>query len=74
MRTTLPTCILAGASFFLLTGYEGGCGEPPILDNNGFDLWCGDELCHWSTDKGAVERVPTWHSGDVGGTFSGMRL
>jgi hypothetical protein len=65
---TLRTLALATISFLLLTGYNS-CD--PILDNNGFDLWCGDELCFWEVEKGDVERVATWHSGDHGVSMVG---
>jgi hypothetical protein len=47
---------------------SGGCGEspPPILQDPSFDLWCGDELCSWEVEDGAIEQVPTWHAGDHG--------
>ena len=61
--TNLRTIALATTSFLLLTGYNS-CD--PIIDNNGFDLWCGDQLCYWELEKGDVERVATWHSGDHG--------
>ncbi|MEO8703986.1 MAG: hypothetical protein ABI867_28305 [Kofleriaceae bacterium] len=40
------------------------CGG--ILEDPGFDLWCGDTLCSWKVVRGDVKRVPTWHSGDSG--------
>lgn len=46
---------------------QGGatdCGQ--IIDNRGFDLWCGDRLCAWELEKGAVERAPTWNEADSG--------
>lgn len=62
-KLTIGARLLAVASFFLLSGYSS-CD--PVLENNGFDLWCGDELCTWQVEKGDVERVTTWHSGDYG--------
>lgn len=64
----LTTLALATSSFLLLTGYNA-CD--PVIENNGFDLWCGDELCTWELEKGAIERVPTWHTGDYGVDFVG---
>lgn len=40
------------------------CGQ--ITRDPGFDLWCGDALCTWKTERGEVKRVPTWHEGDAG--------
>jgi hypothetical protein len=40
------------------------CGQ--IIKDPGFDLWCGDRLCDWKTERGEVARVPTWHAGDDG--------
>lgn len=59
------------AVFTSLTGADGGCGQPPILDNNGFDLWCGDELCFWDVEAGQIEKAPTWHNTDFGVRFIG---
>lgn len=54
------------AALVPLMGADGTCGGPPILDNNGFDLWCGDQLCYWELEEGEVVRIPTWHAGDHG--------
>lgn len=40
------------------------CGGP--IRDPGFDLWCGDSLCAWKTERGSIARVPTWHSADSG--------
>jgi hypothetical protein len=45
-----------------LPGYE--CGD--VIQDPGFDLWCGAELCAWELEKGTIERVPTWHERDFG--------
>lgn len=60
-RSTLA--LLSLVSLTLLPGWE--CGEP-ILDDPGFDLWCGDKLCSWEVGPGTVRRVPTWHRSDYG--------
>ena len=41
------------------------CGGNAIRDS-GFDLWCGDQLCAWKVERGAIQRVPTWNKGDSG--------
>lgn len=38
------------------------CGQ--AIRDDGFDLWCGDELCAWKVERGAVERVASWNEGD----------
>ncbi|HTL31851.1 MAG TPA: hypothetical protein VL326_01935 [Kofleriaceae bacterium] len=45
------------------------CGQ--VLRDPGFDLWCGEELCAWKTERGQVKRVPTWHEGDAGVYMAG---
>jgi hypothetical protein len=40
------------------------CGQ--VIRDSGFDLWCGDQLCAWKTERGAVKRVATWNEGDPG--------
>ncbi|HEY4186027.1 MAG TPA: hypothetical protein VGP07_13215 [Polyangia bacterium] len=43
----------------------GECEEPLVKDS-GFDLWCGDMLCAWEVDEGAIAKVPTWNASDHG--------
>jgi hypothetical protein len=50
---------------FLASAGFDGCGGV-IIENNGFDLWCGDTLCSWTVEAGAIARVPTWHEQDYG--------
>ena len=40
------------------------CGQ--ITSDPGFDLWCGESLCAWTLERGAVQRVATWNEGDPG--------
>ncbi|NMB76072.1 MAG: hypothetical protein GYA21_13205 [Myxococcales bacterium] len=49
----------------LVAGGWGSC-EPSLNQDPSFDLWCGESLCAWRTDAGAVRRVPTWHERDYG--------
>lgn len=51
-----------------------GCGTEDVLQNPGFDLWCGDALCHWNVVDGEIERVPTWHRSDWGASLVGDRV
>ncbi|MCB9779701.1 MAG: hypothetical protein H6742_14140 [Alphaproteobacteria bacterium] len=53
-----------------LMAAEDSCG-PDILDDPLFDLWCGDELCAWEIEEGAVEKVPTWHVAEDGASLVG---
>lgn len=45
------------------------CGE--IIEDPGFDHWCGDRLCYWDIERGDIRRVATWHAGDDGAEFVG---
>lgn len=60
-RTALIAWLVAGLP--TLGGWE--CGKP-IVDDPGFDLWCGKQLCSWKARQGSVERVATWHRADYG--------
>ena len=64
--STLLRAVVAAGILPLLMGSEGGCSDPPILNNNGFDLWCGGSLCYWTVEEGDVAPVPTWHADDRG--------
>jgi hypothetical protein len=46
-------------------GSTGGC-DHQVLRDPSFDLWCGDQMCAWTVERGEVKRVPTWHEGDSG--------
>jgi hypothetical protein len=37
-----------------------------IIEDPGFDLWCGESLCSWKVARGEIRQVPTWHAGDDG--------
>jgi hypothetical protein len=41
------------------------CGESLVRDP-GFDLWCGETLCAWQVEEGAIAKIPTWHERDYG--------
>jgi len=65
MTKTTTKLVFAAATIVFLGGADdGGCGRPPIINNNGFDLWCGDNLCYWQVDKGRIAPAPTWHDED----------
>jgi hypothetical protein len=40
-----------------------GCGDD-VLSDPSFDRWCGERLCDWQTDEGAIARAPSWHAKD----------
>lgn len=46
------------------TGGATECGQ--IVDDRGFDLWCGQTLCTWQLEKGDIAPAPTWHPDDLG--------
>lgn len=49
------------------------CG-PSLTTDPEFDFWCGDALCAWAVEEGAVTRVPTWHRSDFGVSLEGPRV
>ena len=58
------------AAILYLAVYAGAAGHGEcsgdLLHDSGFDLWCGEELCSWQVEKGAVAKAPTWHESDLG--------
>ncbi|MGB5810359.1 MAG: hypothetical protein WBG86_07515 [Polyangiales bacterium] len=40
--------------------------ETDLLEDPGFQFWCGERLCEWSTIKGDIAKVSTWHDHDYG--------
>lgn len=60
MRARFPILV----ALALTQGGATECGQ--IIDDRGFDLWCGEELCNWTLEKGEVRRAPTWHDADSG--------
>lgn len=40
--------------------------ETDLIDNAGFQLWCGERLCAWDLEEGEIRKVPTWHTHDYG--------
>lgn len=59
--------VLQGMLFAGLVLSQAGateCGQ--IIDDRGFDLWCGDQLCTWQLEKGEVRPAATWHAEDSG--------
>ena len=55
----LSSAILLASLYLTQAGNKSCSGD--LLNDSGFDLWCGDELCSWQVEKGTVEQAPTWH-------------
>jgi hypothetical protein len=47
---------------FLVT--MGNYCETDLIDDPGFQFWCGEELCAWQLEAGAVRKAPSWHEHD----------
>lgn len=47
---------------FLVT--TGSYCETDILEDPGFQFWCGENPCEWEVEEGEVRQVPTWHDYD----------
>jgi hypothetical protein len=60
--TRFKRLLIVCAAALVLPGYK--CGN--VLEDNGFDLWCGDALCAWELETGDAVRAPTWHGRDYG--------
>lgn len=54
------------ASFLLLLTVIAGCYESDVIDDAGFQFWCGAQLCSWHLHEGDILKVPTWHEHDYG--------
>ncbi len=74
MRRT-PAPLLAAALALLAPALFGvdSCGTD-LLDDAGFDLWCGKALCNWEIESGAVRKVATWHPDDHGAALVGSEV
>ena len=58
------TAIFFALVYATQAGNDSCSGD--LINDSGFDLWCGDELCSWQVEKGAVAKAPTWHERDLG--------
>lgn len=67
MKPSFTSLSISFAALFALSGYN--CND--VLQDPGFDLWCGDSLCAWELESGAIEQVPTWHGSDSGVSMLG---
>jgi hypothetical protein len=66
MAFKLSRPLLAVTAFFALANIGAGCEGDDLVKDPTFRTWCGDELCAWTTEVGAVQRAPTWHRNDYG--------
>jgi len=57
----LATCALVAAGSF-----GAAACEIDVIDDAGFQLWCGESLCSWVVEEGEIRRVSTWHEHDYG--------
>lgn len=62
LRFPVGGCLLVLAASQLGATKCGG----EVTRDPGFDLWCGDSLCAWKLERGAIRRAPTWHAEDAG--------
>ncbi len=42
----------------------GSYCETDVIDDPGFQFWCGEELCEWDLEEGEIRKVATWHEHD----------
>lgn len=69
MKNLLSSFLFAIFAFLSLSAES--CGPTHLIDDSGFDIWCGELLCNWELQSGAVERAPSWHKDDYAVEFVG---
>jgi hypothetical protein len=62
MTRSVPLLLLALST---LLSAAAPC-ETDLIEDAGFQLWCGDRLCVWDTEEGEIRKVGTWHTHDYG--------
>lgn len=62
--TTSRRCLVFVFTMVLSGIFATGCDD--IVADPNFHTWCGDELCSWKLESGAIRRAPTWHPKDYG--------
>lgn len=67
MMNAMP--LRALMAFFIFVAVAGVTCQSDLIDDAGFQLWCGEELCVWEIEEGEIERVATWHEHDYGVSF-----
>lgn len=55
---------LTSVAMALLLG--GLSCETDLVEDPGFQFWCGTRLCEWRTEQGEIRRTSTWHENDYG--------
>ena len=48
--------------------------ETDLIDDAGFQLWCGERLCAWDIEEGSIRKVSTWHTHDYGVDLLGSQV
>jgi len=66
-RATLLLLVMAGL-------VSAATCETDLIDDPGFQLWCGEQLCAWDLEEGEIRKVPTWHDHDYGVELVGSRV
>jgi hypothetical protein len=67
MRTILLALVAAAVPFGAAgctAGYHERLVRVPALDR-----WCDDRLCAWTTERGTIRPVGTWHPRDLGASL-----
>jgi hypothetical protein len=62
-RRSVVAGLVLGASML------GGDCDGDVANDPTFRDWCGDTLCAWSKDEGAIAPAPTWNANDLGVAF-----
>jgi hypothetical protein len=60
IRTRIAMALLA------LVAGVGIAACDDVLNDPTFRMWCGENLCQWKTEKGRIQKAPTWHRSDFG--------
>jgi hypothetical protein len=58
-------------TFAVVCSLLTGC---PLDQDPGFDDWCGNTLCKWQLQQGAIQKAPTWHERDYGVDLLGSNV
>ncbi len=48
--------------------------ETDLIEDAGFQLWCGERLCSWDLEQGSIRKVSTWHTNDYGVDLVGPQV
>ena len=61
----MKTIVIRAVSYIALGLALSAC-ETDVVDDAGFQLWCGETLCVWTLEEGEMDKVSTWHDHDYG--------